>query len=99
MVDNPIVRTGKGGKKERNRKKKELAGDRRHGYREMEEKEMEGDKDEEEEATKRFEKRDGTVVRTHEVLSLADLHVSVLNYPIPLHGRYSVFSSKFQVDV
>lgn len=64
----------------------------------MEEKETEGDKDEEE-ATKRFEKRDGTVVRTHEVLSLADLHVSVLNYPIPLDGRYSVFSSKFQVDV
>lgn len=59
---------------------------------------MAGDKDEEE-ATKRFEKRDGIVVRTHEVLSLADLHVSVLNYPIPLDGRYSVFSSKFQVDV
>lgn len=50
--------------------------------------------------TKRFKKRDSTVIQTsHEVLSLADLHVSVLNYPVPLDGRYSVFSSKFQVDV
>jgi len=49
--------------------------------------------------TKQFEKRDSTVIQTHEILSLADLHVSVLNYPISLDGRYSVFSSKFQVDV
>lgn len=36
---------------------------------------------------KQFEKYDGAVVRTHKVLSLADLHVSVLNYPIPLVRR------------
>lgn len=84
--------------KERNRKKKELASDGRRGYREVvvREKKVEGDKAKK---TKRFEKRDSTVVQTHEVLSLADLHVSVLNYPIPPDGRYSVFSSKFQVDV
>lgn len=39
-----------------------------------------------------FEKYDSTVVRTHKVLSLADLHVSVLNYPIPLSTGATLFS-------